>query len=266
MVSSAVLFHNSDKTEARKAIPRLAAWLRKRKVIILPPSSIEKASVAVALGGDGTLLAAARRAAPAGVPVLGINMGRLGYLTAADLSRAEGALSSLLAGRLRVSRRLMLEAQCGARPRRTALNDCVVRGKNLSRVVRLSVRVDGEYLGTFVGDGLIVATPTGSTAYSLAASGPIVQPEMDVLILTPVCSHSLTQRPVVLPADSRVEITLERDRPGGAVVSLDGQPGFDLKPGGNVDIRRADTVFELLTDPSRSSFRVLREKLKWGER
>lgn len=267
MISSVVLFHNPEKSEARKALPRLAAWFRKRGVRVLPPSSIASSEAAVALGGDGTLLAAARRAAPAGVPVLGINMGRLGYLTAADVSRAEGTLSRLLAGKLRVSRRLMLEARSGRGSARTALNDCVVRGANSSRVVSLSVRVNGEYLGTFVGDGLILATPTGSTAYSLAASGPIIQPEMDVLLLTPVCSHSLTQRPVLLPADSLVEIALERDgRAVGATASLDGQTGFLLKPGGSVSIRRADAAFELLTDPARSSFQVLREKLKWGER
>lgn len=264
---SVVLLHNPEKPAARGALPRLTAWFRKRGVKVLPPSAIASADAAVSLGGDGTLLAAARRAAPAGVPVLGVNMGRLGYLTAADVSRLDKTLAALIEGELPVSRRLMLEARAGTAPARTAVNDCVVRGRDVARVVSLSVKVDGEPLGAFVGDGLIIATPTGSTAYSLAASGPIVQPELDVLLLTPICSHSLTQRPLVLSADGTVEITLDKDgRSSEVVVSLDGQSSFSLKPGKSVTIRRAQDRFQLLTDPSRTAFGVLREKLKWGER
>lgn len=264
---SVVLFHSPEKPAARSALPRLTSWFRKRGVKVLPPAAMASADAVVSLGGDGTLLSAARRAAPAGVPVLGVNLGRLGYLTAADVSHLDKTLAALIDGKLPASRRLMLEARAGTAPARPALNDCVVRGRDVARVVSLAVKVDGEPLGHFVGDGLIVSTPTGSTAYSLAASGPIVQPELDVLLLTPICSHSLTQRPLVLSADGVIEIMLENDgRSSEVVVSLDGQSSFSLKPGKSVTVRRAPARFQLLTDPSRTAFGVLREKLKWGER
>ena len=266
-VSSVVIIHNPEKPEARKALPRLTAWFRARGVQVLAPGRIAQAGAAVALGGDGTLLLAARRAAPAGVPVVGVNLGRLGFLAAADLGNVTKTLSSLLAGRLPVSNRLMLEAQPPGKPAVLALNDVVVLSANPARVIALTARVNGEYLGTFVGDGLIVATPTGSTAYSLAASGPIAGPEMEILLLTPVCSHSLTQRPLVLSPDSTVEISLEpHGRKEEALLSLDGQTTFPMKPGQTLVVRRARVKFRLFGNPQRPFFSLLREKLKWGER
>ncbi len=265
--TSVVLFHNPDKPDAVRALPVLRAWFRKRGVRVLPPARVSEARLAVALGGDGTLLSAARRTAPLGIPVLGVNLGRLGFLAAADLSRAAKTLNDLLAGRLPLSSRLMLEARGVRGPARLALNDVVVRGRNTARVIGLSVRVDGEDLGTFVGDGLIVSTPTGSTAYSLAASGPIVEPEMDLFLLTPICPHSFTQRPVVLSPDSVVQIFLkDQGRDESALVSMDGQRSFVLSPGQSVTVRRAEARFHIFSDPRRPYFSLLREKLKWGER
>jgi NAD+ kinase len=264
--SSVVLFHKPDNIAARRALPGLRAWFARRGVSVLPPARLARADVVVVLGGDGTLLAAARRAAPAGIPVLGVNLGRLGFLAACDVRTVEKTLASLLADKLVLSRRLMLEATPpGGRPA-LALNDVVVRSRNAARVIVLSARMDGEYLGSFVGDGVIVATPTGSTAYSLAASGPIVQPEVDLLLLTPICSHSLTQRPIVLPPASRLEITLTDEGWTEALLSLDGQSAFPLKAGQTVTLNRAKETFLLYGDPKRPYFSVLREKLKWGER
>ena len=265
--AAVVLFHNSEKPVDRKAQPILRQWFAKRGVRVLPPSRIADAQAAVALGGDGTLLSAARRAAPAGVPVLGVNLGRLGFLAATDLKGIERILESFLAGKLPISQRLMLEAVLPGGKTQLALNDVVIRSRSAVRVITLAARVDGEYLGTFVGDGLIVATPTGSTAYSLAASGPIVQPEMDLLLLTPVCSHSLTQRPVVLAPESVLEISLDsQGRKEEGLLSLDGQSTFPLKTGDKVVIRKAQVRFHIYSDPRRHYFSILREKMKWGER
>lgn len=221
----------------------------------------------VALGGDGTLLAAARKAAPVGVPVLGINLGRLGFLTATDIQRARPLLEKLVSGRLGATDRMMLEALPPEGPAVPIVNDCVIQGATPGRVVRLSVRVDGEPLGTYVGDGLIVATPTGSTAYSMAAGGPIVGPEIDLILITPICPHSLSQRPVLIPPESVVEVRLEpRYAREKLVVSVDGRDPFTLSRGERVLLRRMSARLHILSEKGRSFFAVLREKLLWGER
>ncbi len=231
------------------------------------PRQIKGARAVVALGGDGTLLAAARKAVPVGVPVLGINLGRLGFLTAADIQRARPVLEKLLSGRLVSADRMMLEAIPPKGPPMPIVNDCVIQGAAPGRVVRLSVRVDGEPLGTYVGDGLIVATPTGSTAYSMAAGGPIVSPEIDLILLTPICPHSLSQRPVLIPPGTIVDVRLEPRHPmEKLVVSVDGREPFTLSRGERVFLRRMEARLHILSEKERSFFGVLREKLLWGER
>lgn len=221
----------------------------------------------VSLGGDGTLLAAARKAAPLGVPVLGINLGRLGFLTATDIQRARGVLEKMVSGRLVSTGRMMLEVVPPQGPARPIVNDCVIQGAAAGRVVRLAVRVDGKALGTYVGDGLIVATPTGSTAYSMAAGGPIVCPEIDLILLTPICPHSLSQRPVLIPPESVVEVRLEPRHPREKwVVSVDGREPFSLARGERVVLRRMAARLQILAEKDRSFFEVLRGKLLWGER
>jgi NAD+ kinase len=261
------IFHNSDKPAARREVPRLRAWFQKKGYRIAAPSQWGRAELGVALGGDGTLLGAGRRLAPLGVPVLGVNLGHLGFLAGTEVKRLYKTLEDLLAGRLHLSERMILSVQPPKGPSQLALNDCVVRVANAVRVVRLSAWVDGEFLADFVGDGLIVSSPTGSTAYSLAASGPVVHPDTDLIILTPICSHSLTQRPVILSADSVLEIRAEKDwRREKILASLDGQTNFVLNPGEKLTVRRAAQRFKIYFDKKQPYFSLLRQKLRWGER
>jgi NAD+ kinase len=261
-----VLFHNPRNLLARKALHSLSRWLSSKGIRVLRPREIAKAHVVVALGGDGTLLAAARDAAPAGVPVLGVNLGRLGFLTASDIHHVRPLLQKFIAGRLDSTSRMMLEAQFPGGIHRPVVNDCVIQGATAGRVVRLMVRVDGESLGTYVGDGLIVATPTGSTAYSMAAGGPIVCPEMNLILLTPICPHSLSQRPVLIPPGSVVDVRLEpRHAKEKMVVSVDGKDPFSLGPGECVALRQMNVRLHILSEKGRPFFGVLRKKLLWGD-
>src|SRR5689334_10485449 len=186
---SVAIFCNKDKPAARREVPRLKAWFRKRGFQVLSPASAHRASIAVSLGGDGTILGTGRRLASAGVPVLGVNVGHLGFLAGTDLQHLYRTLEDFLSGRLPMSERMLLSVKSRDGKNLLAVNDCVVRLAGSVRVIRLSAWVDGQYLATYVGDGLIVSTPTGSTAYSLGASGPIVQPETNVILLTPICPH-----------------------------------------------------------------------------
>ncbi len=262
-----VLFHNPRNLLARRALQDLRRWLTARGNRVLPLRQVERAGAVVALGGDGTLLSAARVAAPVGVPVLGVNLGRLGFLTASDIQRVRPLLNKLFAGQLVSTNRMMLEAHLPRGMVNPVVNDCVIQGATAGRVVRLSVQVDGVSLGTYVGDGLIVATPTGSTAYSMAAGGPIACPEMDLILLTPISPHSLSQRPVLVPAGSTVEVRLEPRHPTEKmVVSVDGKDPFPLFKGERVVLRQMKARLHILSEKGRPFFGVLRKKLLWGDR
>lgn len=267
LYSPLVLFPNPEKPAALKALPALKKWLSARGVQVLPRAQLARAKAVVALGGDGTLLAAAREAAGLNLPLLGVNVGRLGFLTATDLDHVHPVLDRLLRGKLVATRRMMLQMSGPTKTPRVALNDCVIHGRFSGRVVRLTVRVNGAPLGTYVGDGLIVSTPTGSTAYSMAAGGPLVSPEMDMLLLTPVCAHSLNQRPVILPPESLIEVVLDPRHPGERLaVSLDGQEHFTVKAAQRIQIRVAPERTRIFSDGDQPFFALLREKLSWGER
>jgi NAD+ kinase len=227
--------------------------------------------VVIAFGGDGTLLDAAGAIAhsAADVPVLGVNLGHLGFLTEINKSELAGALDALLTGRTRTEGRLLLSGRVNRKGSRVAsrlaLNDVVVTRGSLSRMMEIDVDVDGQFLCHVKADGLILATATGSTAYNLSAGGPIVHPSVDAIVLTPIAPHTLTNRPLVLPATAAVELRPVLDSPSSdVVVTFDGQHGVPLAPDDAVVVTRADRVLRLVRTSGRSHFDMLREKLKWG--
>ncbi len=224
----------------------------------------------IVLGGDGTLLSVARSAAQGAVPMLGVNYGGLGFLTATTASELLEATGCVLDGDFTTSERHLLRAEITGPDRtvpfvRDVLNDAVINKTHLARIVELSATIDGELMSSFRADGLIVCTTTGSTAYSLAAGGPIVMPEVDAIVLTPICPHTLTNRPLVVPGSSCIEIRQE-SHDQEVILTLDGQEGVILEPGATVTIRRAAATLHLLHPLPRSYFDVLRTKLHWGQR
>jgi NAD+ kinase len=217
----------------------------------------------VVLGGDGTLLSIAHIAARQNVPVMGVNLGSLGFLTEVPLAEMTLALEALLSGRTDIiSPRMMLQSTWRGTTELT-LNDVVINKAAKARMVQYAISVDGREIAKLRADGLVVATPTGSTAYSLSAGGPILQPAVPAIVLTPICPHTLSFRPTVISSDARVRIELET--PGEEVfLTLDGQRGGEMDGDGVVEIRKADCVLSLVASPKRNYFDLLQEKLRWG--
>jgi len=222
----------------------------------------------VVLGGDGTLLGAARKVGRYGLPLLGINLGGLGFLTEVPLKRLYKDMEKLVAGQIEVETRLMLEASVlrhnAEKCRFSVLNDVVINKGALARIIDLRVSIDGRFLTTFRADGLIVSSPTGSTGYNLSAGGPILYPNLEALILTPICPFTLTQRPIILPFTSVIEIRMGEHN---EVVTLtfDGQVGFDLMDNDRVIVSKSKKKLKLIKSPDQDYFDILRTKLKWGE-
>ena len=224
----------------------------------------------VSLGGDGTLLSVARAAEERRVPILGVNLGTLGFLTEVNVEEMFAALETFLDGRAEVVSRMRLEVVITRgseeRGRFHALNDAVIAKTALSRMIDLETWADGEAVTTYHADGLIVSTPTGSTAYSLSAGGPLLLPETLAIVLTPICPHSLTQRPLVLPEDVSVEVVVLTRDGEAATVTIDGQEGMDLEEGDRVVVRRSPHDADIVASPLRTRFQILQAKLRWGER
>jgi len=225
------------------------------------------------LGGDGTLLAVADRLGDASVdvPILGVNFGRLGFLTEIQLPDLMPTLELALEGRAPLQTRVMLRAQAlrGGSPYvdHIVLNDVVVTKGAISRLIYLSVYVDGSFVSDVKADGLILGSPTGSTAYNLAAGGPIVHPNVDALLLTPIAPHSLGNRPIILPGSSRITVRpAAESNPDEMFVTLDGQRGFAFTHGDELSVTRAERTLRLVGAPGRSYYDTLRQKLHWGER
>lgn len=232
------------------------------------------------LGGDGTLLRGARQAGPRGIPVLGCNIGRLGFLTSAPLSELERALERLAAGEYREEERATLSVGVergdgapevdgtGGEPadpsRFYALNDAVVHKSGFARLITLRVWVDDEEVGQYSADGIVLATATGSTAYSLSAGGPVLVPDMDAVVATPISPHTLAVRPVVVPAGSHITVEV-RPRSEDTILTVDGQSGVELAVGDRVEARRSPDPVRLVQFPGQSFFSVLRRKLRWGD-
>ena len=266
--------------EAAETAGELAEWLRRRDLEVLLDVPTLQAlgrrepaftltgdcDLVVALGGDGTLLSVARAVTP-GIPILGVNLGNLGFLT--EIGRADlyPALLQVLAGKFHIEARSLfdVERRGGGRPpeRFRVLNDAVVTKSALSRIIELTMMVDGHLIARYRADGVIISTPTGSTAYNLSAGGPIVNPLLPLAVLTPICPHALSLRPIVVPATSRIEVTLETQREE-VFLTLDGQEGRELAYHDTVAVTQSEAAVHLVKVSDRSFYDNLREKLRWG--
>jgi NAD+ kinase len=273
------------RSNLSEVVPPLLSWLEDRGIHVVydqetatslaePSEGRSREQVAAAsdlllvLGGDGTLLAAARVAAPRGIPILPINMGSLGFLTSFRLEELYPALEDILAGRLTISERVMLHAelQRGDKilDKQTVVNEVVINKGALARMIELELSIDKDFVCRYRADGLIVASPTGSTAYSLSAGGPIVHPSVESFIITPICPHTLSDRPVVVGDTSIIEVKLSAGTES-VFLTLDGQKGIPLQATDRVRISRAQQLLKLIQTPNKSYFEILRNKLKWGE-
>lgn len=249
------------ETPLAEQIPGVASAERE----VLP----QRVDLIVVLGGDGSILSVARLLREREVPILGVNLGGLGFLTATTVDQLFPFMEAILQGEMLVDRRMMLAVRWSRNRKpqaeQLALNDAVINKGVLARMIDLRTLVDDQELCVYKADGLIVTTPTGSTAYSLSAGGPIVHPAVEVLVLSPICPHTLTNRPIVLPDRAVVRVAVET--PGEDVVlTIDGQEAFPLLPGDEVEIRKAPVRAPLVQSRDRSYFEILRTKLRWGER
>ncbi len=255
----------------------LAAWFEARGLeashVMNEPDSLElplppEVDFIVVMGGDGTLLSVARRYAKKGVPLLGVNVGGLGFLTEVSLSELYPTMEQVLAGQCEVEERLILHAAIYRQGRflfgENVLNDAVINKGALARIIELTTWIDGEYLTTYRADGLIISTPTGSTAYTMSAGGPIVYPTLRHVILLPICPHTLSNRPIILPETVTVAVTLDK-KAEDVYLTLDGQVGAAMQAGDRLEVKCAPHHLNLIKSPRRSHFEILRAKLGWGE-
>jgi len=275
--------------DALKTICQLVAWLAERDITLVGGPEIERERIEhqtgcavnqveseklaaevdlmLVLGGDGTMIATARLIGDQEVPVLGINYGGLGYLAEFRIEELYTALESILSGNYRLDRRVMLavELRRGNDPPKTSrvLNDVVINKSALARIIEIETYFDRYFVNSFRSDGLIVSTPTGSTAYNLSAGGPVIFPSMNAVVITPICPFTLSNRPIVVPDNAEIELLLKTDNEEVAL-TLDGQVGFPMEVEDRVVIRKSRTTFNIIQPSNRNYFDVLRDKLRWG--
>ena len=267
--------------EALETAVELAHWLRRRQLGVALEETILKANpevqaeafdrsetydLVVVLGGDGTLLSVARSLADS-IPILGVNMGNLGFLTEVPRSELYPSIMKFLEGDYEVDERALLDVSLrratGEEVSYRVLNDAVINKSALARIIELVVTVDGHRVATYRSDGLIISTPTGSTAYNLAAGGPILNPQLPVVVVTPICPHTLTLRPIVVPDSASVELRLETPHEE-VYLTLDGQEGTQIECGDTIRLRRSNDVVRLVKTSDRTFYDSLRDKLRWG--
>ena len=283
MIRTVGIVAKYQEPKAAQMVRWLVPWLKKRGKKVCVENGLgrngaqscgkkmmaAKADLIISLWGDGTLLNIAPLVERPDVPILGVNMGGLGFITEVAADEFESVLSKTLEGDYEVEKRMTLEVRViGKNNRRhkfRVLNDAVITKGARSRIIDLETYVGDDYLCTYRADGLIISTPTGSTAYSLAAAGPILEPTLGAVVLSPICPHTLTNRPIVVPSHATIRVTL---RSFGDTVILvpDGQPGVRLNNGDKVEARDYGLPVSLIKLPSRSYYEILRAKLKWGER
>lgn len=284
IVKTIGIFSKPNSTQAMELVPKLLAWLDARGIGVrldletaryARRSGFERADVpegcdlAVVLGGDGTLLSAARAVGSRAIPLLAVNLGGLGFLTSISTRDLFPELERALSGDHRVTRRKMLRVslQRGGAivAGYQALNDVVIAKSAIARIVDLEAWAGDSFICEYKADGLIISTPTGSTAYSLSAGGPIVYPTVNAICLTPICPHTLTNRPLIVPSETPIRI-LSRASDEDAYLTVDGQVGNPLQGGDVVECASSDFYVLLIQPPDKTFFDVLRQKLKWGER
>jgi NAD+ kinase len=275
--------------DALKTICELTIWLAERGITLVGGPEIEReriehetgceveevipeklaacADLILVLGGDGTMIATARLMGDTEVPVLGVNYGGLGYLAEFRIEELYSALESILAGNYRLDKRVMLSVELVRRDesvtRNRVLNDVVINKSALARIIEIETYLNQQFVNAFRADGLIVSTPTGSTAYNLSAGGPVIFPSMNAVVITPICPFTLSNRPIVVPDDAVIELCLKTAQEDVAL-TLDGQVGFPLKIQDRVVIQKSQTSFNLVQPTNRNYFDVLRDKLRWG--
>ncbi len=280
------LFANLDKPEVKQAILPLLDWLNQHQIKVFCRKTLSDAlqsekyklhavtedrlcretEMILCLGGDGTMLAAARLFGRYGTPLLGVNMGRLGFLTSFSKDVLYDKLAAVLHGEYSVQKRMALHTTMHQEiPARHfyALNDVVLNRRGASRILQIEVNIDGVFFNRYYSDGIIMSTPTGSTAYSMSAQGPIVPPSMEAIILNPICPHSLSARPTILPATSQIELSIQ-PLDMNAILSMDGQVNIDVSKGSSVRVNRADYDIRLIVLKNYNYFNLLREKLNLG--
>jgi len=277
------IFSKQKSDISQNVLQELTAWLRERHYdTLMPPDTAEiigetselcreeipsKADLIIVLGGDGTLLSVARLAHPFDVPILAVNLGSLGFLTEVTLPDMYNTLEQVLKGASCIEKRMLLNAflkRKGEVVRNDfALNDVVI-SKSAARIVNLEVHVDGQYMTSYRADGLIVATPTGSTAYSLSSGGPIIHPSMNALLLSPICPFTLTNRPIVIPNQSILQVQLATETEEEVQVTLDGQTGYPLFRDDVLEIKQGPTPVSLIQARGKNYYQILRRKLHWG--
>jgi len=267
-VRNAVIVTKPKQVEVARVARDLIQWFHSKNVVAtLEPQGISVADLAVVLGGDGTLLAAARLLGDRQVPIVAVNYGGLGFLTEVTLDEMYPALERVLTGEFITELRMMVELSVLRAGKQLAefraLNDVVINKGTVSRMIELEACVDGQYVSRFRADGLIVSTPTGSTAYNISAGGPIIFPTMSAMVITPICSHTLTNRPIVLPEGVKVDITL-RSAQDDVYVTVDGQVGHKLQMEDTLVVEKSDVAVKLVAPADKNYFDVLRGKLKWG--
>jgi len=273
-------YHHHD---AKPLVEQLVAWLgQHQKEVFLDidtaalvgmksgyqkPKLPPLVDLMIVLGGDGTLLSVARLIENRDVPILGVNLGGLGFLTEVTLDEIFLTLEKIFKAEYTPDTRLMLRAQVFRQGERvvasSCLNDTVISKGVLARMIRMEVSINDQFVTSLRGDGLILATPTGSTAYSLSAGGPIINPMVEALVFTPICPHTLAHRPIVIPSSATIQVAI-KSREDGAMVTFDGQVGFTLRPDDVIEVKASEHKITLIRAPQKNYYEILREKLKWG--
>lgn len=264
-----------DHPQGKALLENLVAWLhqKNREVVILDPPRQNRThppllDLIIVLGGDGTLLSVARLVEGLDIPILGVNLGSLGFLTEVTRDELYSDLERIFKNEFREDPRLMLKSEVRREEKKfsqpAVLNDITLHKGALSKLIKLEITIGGQFVTSLRADGLIIASPTGSTAYSLSSGGPIVHPSVDAIVLTPISPHMLTNRPIIVPSTAEIDVVLKSEE-GGPIAMLDGQEVFPLEVNDVVHVQASEKKLILISSPHRNYYQVLRQKLKWGE-